>query len=153
MKKVSIRSKRRKKGFTLIELIIVVAIIAILAAIAIPNFLAIQRKARIQADVETGKNLFDATSALIAENKIKQPLKEEKSNGKTIDIFVDKSKNNIEANDIINYMQNTPIPQSVKNGYFAVAVEWDKDKPNIRIGIFNDKNNLVGTVYPSLDLK
>ncbi|WP_417410263.1 prepilin-type N-terminal cleavage/methylation domain-containing protein [Hominenteromicrobium sp.] len=44
------RKMKNKKGFTLMEMLIVVAIIAILIAIAIPTFASSLNKARVATD-------------------------------------------------------------------------------------------------------
>ncbi|MBI4209272.1 MAG: prepilin-type N-terminal cleavage/methylation domain-containing protein [Deltaproteobacteria bacterium] len=54
-----------KKGFSLVELMVVVAIIGILAAIAVPNFLNYQRKSKLS---EVRANLGGIRTAEIAYN-------------------------------------------------------------------------------------
>ena len=49
--------KKRKKGFTLIELMIVIAIIAILAAVLVPNFMRAREASRLTACKSNLKNI------------------------------------------------------------------------------------------------
>ena len=62
--KIQKRIMKKRKGFTLIEMVIVITIIGILSSIAVTKYSKIQENAKKNADYATAANL--ATAAMIA---------------------------------------------------------------------------------------
>ena len=69
----------RKKGFTIVELVIVIAVIAILAAILIPTFVSITRRANQSADQQAVAQM----NRLLAATQASESLIEKDNDAKT----------------------------------------------------------------------
>ena len=78
--------KTLKKGFTIVELVIVIAVIAILAAVLIPTFVSVTRKANESADIQACRQM----NTYLAVNEVTE--------GKTVDeVYSLLSENGITA--------------------------------------------------------
>lgn len=117
-------SKKKKKGFTLVELIIVIAIIAILAAMAIPKFGEVRGDAKISNDIAAAKNIQSTTAMLVA-------------NGTITEDAIKKGIDVVKDGDIANRIDGNIIPTAMSGNFNAKM----NDKGDIIVSI--DKTQLA----------
>lgn len=64
--------KLNNKGFSLVELIIVIAIMAVLIGLLAPQFLKYVQRSKYSTDVKNGQEIATVIQTLIADNKLTQ---------------------------------------------------------------------------------
>ncbi|GLI56267.1 prepilin-type N-terminal cleavage/methylation domain-containing protein [Propionigenium maris DSM 9537] len=107
-----------KKGFTLIELMVVISIIGILSAIAIPRFMNITKDAKIAQIQANKRNLETAFSMLTI--KEDREIKDLFENGKY-------SIKENEFNNLKNNYMNGKIPSIPTTGYNNIILVTNND--------------------------
>ena len=121
----------RKSGFTLIELLIVVAIIGILAAIAVPNFLNAQIRAKVSKCVSEEKALAEACFMYALDNNMNVMHSDYSNahNGLTTPV-------SYISHPMWDIFKNTPETSSLHGGLIHIEpFKWSEDTAKLLPGV------------------
>ena len=132
-----------KKGFTIVELVIVIAIIAILAAVLIPTFASLIQKANTSADIQAVRemNTFLAINEVEEPKTINEVFKALENGGMTVKdyhplvsgrfFFWDKTLNRVLYTDDqykVIYPEEYKDVNRETNGWLSLSGEINEDK-------------------------
>ena len=127
--------KNKKKGFTLVELIIAMAILAILVGLLVPNVIRYIEKAREAKDKSTLDGLYTAVTTALADEKAYDAFADSVKSAKGASIWIDEGSGDPnKANEGTN-----------KNTYYTSADLADLFK------YLGDKNAFVSEVHKTFN--
>lgn len=134
-------TKKKKKGFTLIELVIVIAIIAILAAIAIPRYQKSKEKAREVAQKSNISML--TTAATLRQSEMKEGDKEVIWNENKSSGYKDYIEQwpNVEEDKDGNIEKNTGYEVTIRYDQILISLNGENVYDSQEVNTTESENN------------
>ena len=129
------KKKLNNKGFSLVELIVVIAIMAVLIGLLAPQFIKYVNRSRYGTDVKNGQEIATVAQTLIADRVISGTVQEFKG-----------------GSVVFNLAKNSKLvseePKSKVDGKTGFYVSCDPDTGEVKV--YAQKNDPNFMVYPDL---
>ena len=125
MRRTNIFKNQKKRGFTLIELMLVVAIILILLGFLIPKFSSYQDKVKTTKAINTAKQIHTAAMASYGDNE-----------------------GNFNGEDVKNYIseltsaENLQVEENLSDTQF-ITINYESDKNTYTLEINAEENSCI----------
>lgn len=134
------KKRLKSKGFTLMEMVVVIAIIAILATIAAPQALRAINRSRASSDIASAKTI--ATAIMQAQAEGYAPTSTEEGKWLSVDEqFTD--------NTILKKYEIKPIPKVKANSSYSYFFKIDGSE--LLVGVGDESGSAPSTIlYPEV---
>ena len=132
---------KKKRGFTLIELMVVLAVIAVIVSIAVPNFDAIRQSVNTKVDKQSCETIKNITRTYVADGTLEKSLTFIYTPSSTVDGVGMITGDISNDNEIIGAFSEVKQPQTAKDAGYKVKIDNGKvtvqveGKPDTSTGV------------------